>query len=71
MGIAIAAVMLRREADRAYGLVVVWAYLGIAAKQTEQIVVLAALAGAIAVAVLVADVLVAQRRTPSVWPTTT
>ena len=71
VGIAIAAVMLRREADPAYGLVVVWAYLGIAAKQTEQIVLLAALAGAIAVAVLVAYVLVAQRRTPSVWPTTT
>ena len=70
-GVAIAAIMLLRETDWAYGLVIVWAYVGIAAKQTEQIAVIAALAGAIAVVALIAYVLVGRRQTPSVTPSTT
>jgi translocator protein len=63
-GVAIAAIMLLREADWAFGLVIVWAYVGIAAKQTEIIAVLAALAGAIIVAALIAYVLIRRPRAP-------
>jgi translocator protein len=63
-GLAIAAIMLLREADWAFGLVIVWAYVGIAAKQTEVIAVLAALAGAMVVASLIAYVLIRRPRAP-------
>ncbi len=49
-GVAIAVIMLLREFDWAYALVIVWAYVGIAAKQEPLLVVAAALAGAIIVA---------------------
>lgn len=64
-GVAITAVMLLREADWAYALVIIWAYVGIAAKQTEPVAVVAALAGAIAVAALVGYVVIVRRRPPS------
>lgn len=51
-GVVITALMLLREADWAYALVIVWAYVGIAAKQTDTLAVLAAAAGAVIVAVL-------------------
>jgi benzodiazapine receptor len=62
-GVVIAAVMLIREADWAYALVIVWAYLGIAAKQTATAAVAGALVGAIVVALLIAWVLYASRTT--------
>ena len=60
-GVVIAAVMLLREADWAYALVIIWAYVGIAAKQQETIAVVAAAAGAIIVGVLIAYVLRRER----------
>jgi benzodiazapine receptor len=57
VGVAIAAVMLLREADWAYGLVIVWAYVGIAAKQTAPAAVWACLIGALVVAGLIGWVL--------------
>jgi hypothetical protein len=56
-GIAIAVSMLLREADWAFGLVIVWAYVGIAVRQDEPIAVVAALVGAIIVAALIGYVL--------------
>jgi hypothetical protein len=56
-GVAIAAIMLLREADWAYALVIIWAYLGIAVKQEELIAVVAAVAGAVIVAATIAYVL--------------
>jgi hypothetical protein len=53
VGIAIAALMLWRETDWAYGLVIVWAYLGIAAKQQAVLVVASAVLGALIVATLI------------------
>lgn len=64
-GVAIAIIMLLREADWAYGLVIVWAYVGIAAKQTELVAVATALAGAIIVAGAIAYVLVLRPRNAS------
>lgn len=61
-GVAIAVIMLLREADWAYGLVIVWAYAGIAAKQTELVAVASALVGAIIVAAAIAYVLVLRPR---------
>jgi hypothetical protein len=46
--------MLLREADWAYALVIVWAYVGIAARQTDTLAVLAAAAGAVIVVILIA-----------------
>jgi hypothetical protein len=57
VGVAIAAIMLVREADWAYGLVIVWAYVGIAAKQTATAAVWGALIGAFVVAALIAWIL--------------
>ena len=57
IGVIIAAVMLVREADWAYALVIVWAYVGIAAKQTATAAVLSAVIGAVVVVVLIAWVL--------------
>jgi cell division protein FtsW (lipid II flippase) len=59
-GVVIAALVLLREADWAYALVIVWAYIGIAVKQTAAAAVWGALLGAVVVAVLIA--LVAYRR---------
>jgi len=56
-GTAIAALMLVREKDWAYGLVIIWAYVGIAVKQDDPLAVVASLAGALAVAVLIGVVL--------------
>jgi benzodiazapine receptor len=64
-GVAIAAIMLLREADWAYGLVIVWAYVGIAAKQTDAVAVLVALTGAVIVASLIAYVLLRRRERPT------
>jgi hypothetical protein len=65
VGVAIALAMLLREADWAYALVIIWAYVGIAAKQDELITVLAALVGAVVVAGAIAYVLLRARRTPA------
>lgn len=64
-GVAIAALMLLREQDWAYALVIIWAYFGIAAKQEELVAIGAALAGAIAVAALIAYVLFVRERPSS------
>ena len=61
VGVVITAVMLLREADWAYALVVIWAYVGIAAKQDAMAVVAAAIAGAVVVAGLIAYVLIRAR----------
>jgi hypothetical protein len=53
--------MLLREADRAFGLVIVWAHVGIAAQQEENIAVVSAVVGAFIVATTVGYVL-RQRR---------
>jgi hypothetical protein len=45
--------MLLREADWAYALVIVWAYLGIAANQTATAAVWSGLLGAVTVAMLI------------------
>ena len=63
-GTIIAAVMLLRESDWAYALVIVWAFVGIAAKQTAAAAVWGAALGAIVVLVLIAWVM--YRRQPSV-----
>lgn len=60
-GVAIAAVMLWREADWAYALVIVWAYVGIAATQQDMVAVVAAVAGAIIVAILIVYVVIRPR----------
>jgi hypothetical protein len=52
-GVAITALMLLREADWAYALVIVWAYVGIAAKQTAAIAVWGSLIGALVVVALI------------------
>jgi len=65
VGVAIALAMLLREADWAFALVIIWAYVGIAAKQDELITVLVALVGAVIVAGAIAYVLLRARRTPA------
>jgi len=57
-GVVITALILLREADWAYALVIVWAYVGIAARQTDTVAVLAAAAGAVIVAILIAVLVV-------------
>jgi hypothetical protein len=57
VGVGIAATVLLREFDWAYGLVIVWAYVGIAAEQEALLAVVASLVGAVAVGVLIAYVL--------------
>jgi hypothetical protein len=54
IGVVIAGLMLLREADRAYAIVVAWAYVGIAVKQTAAAAVGAAIIGAIVIVALVA-----------------
>jgi cell division protein FtsW (lipid II flippase) len=61
VGVALAAAMLLREADWAYALVIVWAYVGIAAKQDAPGAVWGALLGAAIVVVLIAWVLYSSR----------
>jgi hypothetical protein len=61
VGVALAAVMLLREADWAYALVIVWAYIGIAAKQDAPGAVWGALLGAAIVVVLIVWVLFSSR----------
>lgn len=68
VGVAITAVMLVREADWAYGLVIIWAYLGIAAKQSADAAVWSAIIGAIIVAAVVAYVLLRPRLRRSLPP---
>jgi cell division protein FtsW (lipid II flippase) len=63
-GAVIAAIMLIRESDWAYALVIVWAYVGIAAKQTAAFAVWGALIAAIVVAVLIAWVIVRGSSVP-------
>jgi hypothetical protein len=62
VGVAIAAAMLLREADWAYALVIVWAYAGIAVKQSEMVTVVAASVGALIVVALIIAVVVRPRR---------
>lgn len=50
LGVGITALMLLRERDWVYSLVIIWAYVGIAAKQDVLLVVAAALLGAVVVA---------------------
>lgn len=64
-GVVIAAVMLLREADWAYALVIVWAYLGIAMAQTDIVAVVAAIGGAMIVGLLTGYVLLQPRLAPS------
>jgi hypothetical protein len=64
-GVAIAALMLLREADWAFALVIVWAYVGIAAKQTATVAVMSAVMGAVVVALLIAWVLYSSRTSPA------
>jgi hypothetical protein len=52
-GVIIAALMLLREDDWAYALVIVWAYVGIAARQTAAAAVWGSLVGAIVVVALI------------------
>lgn len=61
-GVVIAALMLVREADWAFALVIVWAYAGIAVKQSVPAAVWGAIAGAIIVAIILGAVLLRQRR---------
>jgi translocator protein len=63
IGVAIAALMLLREADWVYALVIIWAYVGIAAKQTAMGAVLGALIGALVLAALMAWLLYSSRTT--------
>jgi hypothetical protein len=60
-GVVIAVSMLLREADWAFGLVIVWAYIGIAVGQDEPIAVIAALVGAVIVAGMIGYVLWPRR----------
>lgn len=60
-GVVLAALMLWREADWAYALVIVWAYAGIAVGQSNTIAVVAALAGAIGVVLMIVYVLIRPR----------
>ncbi len=60
-GVAIAAIMLLREADWAYALVIIRAYVGIAAKQDPLATVAAALLGAVVVVAITGYVLLRSR----------
>jgi hypothetical protein len=64
-GVVIAVLMLLREADWAYALVIVWAYVGIAAKETATAAVWAALLGASVVAITIVWVMILRRRPPA------
>jgi translocator protein len=66
-GVIIAGVMLLREADWAFALVIIWAYVGIAARQSAPAAVWTAILGAIVVAGLIVYVLfwLPTRRPPS------
>ncbi|CAN5837655.1 hypothetical protein BH23CHL8_BH23CHL8_15680 [soil metagenome] len=55
LGAAIAAAVLLRAGDWAYGLVVMWAYVGIAVKQEPLLVVATALLGTLVVGGLITD----------------
>ncbi len=55
--------MLVRESDWAFALVIIWAYVGIAVKQEAVVAVAAAVAVAIVVGVLIAYVLLRSRQT--------
>jgi hypothetical protein len=62
-GAIIAAIMLLREADWAYALVIVWAYVGIAAKQSAPAAVWAALGCALIVVALIGRIVSRRSRT--------
>jgi hypothetical protein len=65
VGLAIAVTFVRRFADAAYGLVIVWAYAGIVVKEIDvAVVALTAGAGALVVAALVAGA-ITGRLTPT------
>ena len=62
VGIAIASTFVWRFSDAAYGLVIVWAYAGVAVKESDTLVVAGtAAAGAVIVALLVVVSLVRNR----------
>jgi hypothetical protein len=69
IGVGITAAMLLREADWAYALVIIWAYVGIAVGQAELVTTAAAVLGALAVVgLLIVLVLRTPRRGPSAQP---
>ena len=63
IGLAIAATMVLRQRDVAYGLVIVWAYAGIAVKQSD-VAVAAWMAAACAIVVAVLIIGVVAGRLP-------
>jgi len=68
VGVAIAAVMLLRERDWAFALVIVWAYVGIAAKQSSSVVDAVALACVLLVLAITAIVLIRPWLRPTAGP---
>jgi hypothetical protein len=68
IGVVITLVMLFREADWAFAVVVVWAYLGIAAKQAAPAAAWSALIGAVIVALLVTWVVIVSRSPTAARP---
>jgi hypothetical protein len=69
VGVAIAAANAVTRRDLAYGLVIIWAYVGIAVKQSDvTLVMVAALAGAVVVAALALWTLTRSVRLPSPLP---
>jgi hypothetical protein len=66
-GVLIATIMLLRERDWAYGLVIVWAYVGIAVQQDQLVAVASALVGAAVVAALAVISVVAPARLQAGW----
>ena len=67
-GATIAGLMLLREADWAFALVIVWAYVGIAAKQSSAETDAVALGCALVVLALVAVILIGPRLRPGTGP---
>ena len=66
VGVGIAAAYVWQFADAAYGLVIVWAYAGIAVKEAAtQLVPQVAVAGAVIVLALTALTLLGRRRAPA------
>jgi tryptophan-rich sensory protein len=63
-GVGIAAAMLLRERDWAFGLVIIWAYVGIAVGQDDAAAVASAIVGAAAVAMLMGWLLLRARAAP-------
>ena len=66
VGLAIAATFVLRFGDAAYGWVIVWAYVGVAVKESgTPLVAITALTGALIVAALVVAAMAGRRRQPT------